>query len=133
MSQENVEVVRRSFEVWNEGDLEAIRSLYANDAVIQTPDGLTNQGGTSMGDDPVGRWLAELREVWSQWRLEVERIFEKGEAVVSFYRALSVGRSSGAEVVRDLAGVYRIRDGLIANERIFLDRGEALEAAGLRE
>jgi hypothetical protein len=32
---------------------------------------------------------------------------------------------------RDFAGVFRIRDGLIASEHIFLDRNEALEAAGL--
>jgi hypothetical protein len=35
-------------------------------------------------------------------------------------------------VARDLAAVYRIRDGLIASEWVYLDRAEALEAAGLR-
>jgi len=133
MSQENVEIVRRSFDVWRSGDFEAIRSLYTNDAVIQTPDGLTNQGETAAGDDPVRRWLAELRESWSEMRWAVERIFETEQAVVCFYRVASVGRRSGAEVVRDLAGVYRIRDGLIAEERIYLDRGKAREAAGLSE
>jgi ketosteroid isomerase-like protein len=53
--------------------------------------------------------------------------------VVSFYRGVGVGRESGVEVVRDLTGVYRIRDGKIASERIYLDRDEALEAAGLRK
>jgi hypothetical protein len=52
---------------------------------------------------------------------------------VSFYRGRGIGRQSGVEVVRDLAAVYRIRDGLIASERIYLDRDEALEAAGLRK
>ena len=45
---------------------------------------------------------------------------------MSFYRGRGI-------VVRDLAAVYRIRDGLIASERIYLDRQEALEAAGLRK
>ncbi len=44
-----------------------------------------------------------------------------------------MGRESGIEVVRDLAGVYRIRDGKIASERIYLDREEALKAVGLSE
>jgi ketosteroid isomerase-like protein len=35
--------------------------------------------------------------------------------------------------VRELTGVYRIRDGKIASERIYLDQREALEAARLRE
>ena len=55
------------------------------------------------------------------------------DLVVSFYRGTGVGRESGVEVVRDLTGVYRIRDGKIASERIYLDRDEALEAAGLRK
>ena len=53
--------------------------------------------------------------------------------VVSFYRGVGVGRGSGVEVIRDLTGVHHIRDGKIASERIYLDREEALEAAGLRE
>ena len=42
-------------------------------------------------------------------------------------------REGGVEVVHDLAGVYRLGDGLIASERVYLDREEALEAAALRE
>jgi ketosteroid isomerase-like protein len=36
MSQEDVEIVRRAFDVWNEGDVEAIRRLYTEDVVVQT-------------------------------------------------------------------------------------------------
>jgi ketosteroid isomerase-like protein len=131
MSQENAEVVRRSFAAWNEGDVDAIRRLYAEDAVIMT--GVTEFGRTFEGDDPIGRWTAEIQETWAEFHWEIERIFEADDVVVSFYRAIGVGRESGAEVVRDLTGVYHVRDGLIASERIYLDREEALDAAGLRE
>jgi hypothetical protein len=53
--------------------------------------------------------------------------------VVSLSRAIAVDREGGVEVVHHLAGVYRLGDGLIANERVYLDRGEALKAAALRE
>jgi ketosteroid isomerase-like protein len=36
-------------------------------------------------------------------------------------------------VTCDFAAVCRIRDGLIASERVYLDREEALKATGLRE
>jgi ketosteroid isomerase-like protein len=36
-------------------------------------------------------------------------------------------------VVHRLAGVYRIRDGQIASEHVYLDLDAALEAAGLLE
>jgi ketosteroid isomerase-like protein len=133
MSEENVEIARRSFDAWNEGDVDALRRLYTEDVVVQT--GMTEFGRTFEGDDPIGRSVAELQETWAEVHWDYERIFE-GEAddvVVSFYRAIGVGRESGVEVVRELTGVYRLRDSLIVSERVFLDREEALEAAGLRE
>jgi hypothetical protein len=36
-------------------------------------------------------------------------------------------------VVREVAAVHRIRIGLIASARVYLDRDEAVAAAGLRE
>ena len=131
MPDEDVEIVRRSFDAWNEGDVEAIRRCYTEDVVIETP--ITELGRTFEGDDPLGRWIAEMSETWAEASWDVERIFEGDGVVVSFYRSISTGRESGVEVVRELAGVHRIRDGLIARERIFLDRGEALKAAGRRE
>ena len=126
----DVEIVRRSFEAWNEGDVPAIRRCYTEDAVIETP--ITEFGRTFEGDDPLGRWIREMRETWAEVSWDVERIFEGDGVVVSFYRSVSTGRASGIEVVRDLTGVHHIRDGLIARDRVFLDRDEALKAAGVR-
>ena len=130
MSQEDVEVVLRSFDVWNDRDVDAIRRLYTKDAVIQTPSGEFAEFGEA---DPIGRWVAELREVWAEIRWEIERIVDGENVVVSSYRATFIGRQSGAEVVHRLAGVYRIRDGQIASEHVYLDLDDALEAAGLQE
>jgi len=129
MSQADVETVRRSFDAWNEGDVEAIRACYTEDVVIQTP--ITEFGRTFEGDDPLGRWIAEMQETWADVHWDVERIFQGDGVVVSFYRSISTGRSSGVEVVRDLTAVSRLRDGLIASERVFLDRDEALKVAGV--
>ena len=131
MSQENVEVVRRSFDAWNSWDLEALRRIYAEDAMVET--GITGFGRTFKGEDPIGRWAAEMRETWAEVRWELDRIIESEDVVVSFYRGIGIGRESGVEVVRDLTGVYRVHDGLIVSERVYLNREEALEAAGLSE
>ena len=125
-----MEIVRRSFNAWNQWDVDAVRRLYAEDAVVNT--GVTEFGRTFEGDDPIGRWAAEMRETWAEVRWEIERIFEADDVVVSFYRGIGVGRESGVEVRRELTGVYRLRNGKIASERIYLDREEALEAVGLR-
>ena len=131
MSEENVEIVRRSFDAWNEGSIEAIRRCYAEDVVVQTA--ITELGKTFECDDPIGRWVAELQETWAEIQYELERTVEGEDVVVSFYRAIGIGRESGVEVVREMTGVYRFRDGLIVSEHVFLDRDKALEAAGLQE
>ena len=35
MSQENVEIVRASFEAWNAGDMDAFRELHDPDAILR--------------------------------------------------------------------------------------------------
>ena len=131
MSEEDVEVVRRSFTAWNEGDVDALRRLYAEDVVVKP--GITELGRTLEGDDPIGRWTTEMREAWAEVHWEIERIFEAGDVVVCFYNGMAVGRESGVKLERELTGLFRISDGRITSERIYLDRSEALEAAGLRE
>ena len=131
MSQENVEVVRRAFDVWNAGDVDAICGLYTEDVVVET--GITGFGRTFRGHDAIARWVAEQKETWAEVHWEPERVLEADDVLVSFYLGIAVGRESGVEVVRELTGVYRVRDGKIASERIYLDREQALEAAGLAE
>jgi ketosteroid isomerase-like protein len=130
VSAADVDVVRRSFDAWNAGDVEAIRGFYSADVVIDTP--ITEFGRTFEGDDPLGRWITEMLETWAETHWDVERVFEGDGVVVSVYQSRSTGRTSGVEVVRDLTAVSRVRDGLITNERVYLDREEALEAAGVR-
>jgi ketosteroid isomerase-like protein len=69
MSDENVQIVRRSFEVWNERDVDAIRRLYTDDVVIETPEVFAVAGPTFAGNDPVGRFVAGLKREWidSRW------------------------------------------------------------------
>jgi hypothetical protein len=57
MSRQDVEIVRRSFDAWNEGDVEAIRRIYTEDVVVAGGSGL---GGSLGGGDPIGRWVADV-------------------------------------------------------------------------
>jgi ketosteroid isomerase-like protein len=49
MSQENVEVVRANFDVWNDGDMDAWRELLAPDIIMRTQ---------RVGRSPGLRWAA---------------------------------------------------------------------------
>jgi ketosteroid isomerase-like protein len=67
---------------------------------------------------------------WDELRFDSEEIIQLGEdRLVSVGRMSGRGRASGATVETPWAVVLIIEDGLVARERIFLDRQEALEAA----
>jgi ketosteroid isomerase-like protein len=115
MSQENVEIVGSSFNAWNEWDVDAVRRLYAEDAVVKT-------GVTEFGTD------------WGQWHQELDEFLEAGDdAVVVLGHLVAQGQSSGIPVEGNWAALVKLREGQIASTRFFLDQDEALEAAGLRE
>jgi ketosteroid isomerase-like protein len=127
MSREDVEVVGRSFDAWNSGDVEAIRRCYTDEPDIRT--GMTEFGRSFEGDDPIRHWVAEMRETWSEVHWDPERIFEAGDLVVSFYRAVGIGRESGVDSRATSPASAASARG--ASEHVFLDRADALEAAGL--
>ena len=81
MSRQDVEIVRRSFGAWNEGDVEAIRRIYTEDVLVAGGSGL---GGSLGGGDPIGRWVADVREPWAEVRCDLERIFDGDGVVVGF-------------------------------------------------
>lgn len=75
-------------------------------------------------------WLG----AWDEYRSIPEEIIEAGDTVVVFALESARGRGSGIEVrSRRITGVYELRDGKIVRFKAYLDRAEALEAAGLAE
>jgi ketosteroid isomerase-like protein len=78
-------------------------------------------------------FLAMLREAWSEWRFVPERFFDAGDRVLVFAHIIAVGHESGVPIELATAHLWTIRAGRITSARIYRDRSEALEAAGLRE
>ena len=57
----------------------------------------------------------------------------KGDQVFLWVRFVGHGGASGIPIEMELAHVYTLRDGKAARVVEYMDRKEALEAAGLRE
>jgi ketosteroid isomerase-like protein len=132
MSQENVEVVRRCYEVLNSGDFEAWIATLSPDVVFDerylAPDATTYRG-----HEGVRRWWRAGTEAVAPPHLEVLGWFDGGDAVVTDVSARVRGLGSGAETVARLAHAIRIRDRQIVYVGSFATVGEALEAVGLSE
>jgi ketosteroid isomerase-like protein len=129
MSQENVEIVLRSIEAF-EHDEEAWLRM-ADPAIVWHPieEGHLPSRGL---EDAVGvrrRWL----ESWDVFQIDVEEIKDGADSVVASVHLTGRGKGSGVEVDLRVHMHYKLRDGKIVYVYEYADRGEALEAAGLRE
>ena len=133
MSQENVEIVRRSFDAWASRDpVELAKYLHED---VEFHSATTDLfGETVRGLEAIQGLLDRWAKEWSAFRWEVDELVEVDDArVLSLHRVIATGCESGVETVRKLSGLFELRDGKIVREWIYLDRSEALEAAGLRE
>ena len=133
MSQENVEIVRRSIEARNK-DLDEWLSFFDRD--VQAIDLLTAAGMPTedRGIDELRRAVERWQESFDDWQVEVLELVDLDEMVLAEVRFHGQGRGSGANVSVIQVDLYRVRDGLIIEHRAgYRSREEALEAAGLSE
>src|SRR5436853_4441621 len=70
----------------------------------------------------------ELREVWAEWRITLERIVDVGDRVVSIATARGRGRGSGVETEVRSASIWTLLNGRVTRVEIGVDPDEALKA-----
>ena len=146
MSQEDVETLRAFIETWNpEWTLEAWERGEVMDMSFVAPDVIYEDavlpdhiGETYRGHEGWLRSAKTWAEPFEWLRLDLERIVDAGDRLVSIHRLQTRARHSGIEFDSREGGVHlaylwTLRGGKIVHLRAFADPGEALEAAGLSE
>ena len=136
MSEENVEIVRRGYELYAAGDFEGVADLFSGDAEIPDAGGLGVAGtatGARHGPEGFLRAIEETLEAFEDYRNEVEEFIDAGEAVVVPVRITGRGRASGANVEVRLVHLWVLHDGKVIHGEVHRSTEEALEAAGLSE
>jgi ketosteroid isomerase-like protein len=129
MSQENVELVHRSYEAYLRGDLEA--ALAAFDPEVETYDHDIPDATVYRGFEGLLRWQADWERSWESWRWDPEEFIDAGERVVAVLRVHARGRHSGVDLERLDAAVWRLRDRKCVRLDYYGSRKQALEAVGL--
>ena len=135
MSQENVEIAQRWYEVaTSKTELLAAMSRTMAFCHPEVEWSAPEDGTTYRGRDGVRERLQEWLESFDDYRYEIQRTIDCGNDDV-LVEATEVGRgaASGAEVRQTNYELLTIRDGLIVRIREYYDQSKALEAAGLRE
>ena len=131
MSQENVEIVRSGFELWNAGDMDAFRELLDHDMILRNPEGWP-EPGPFVGREAILRQWKQQRETWDADTLvPIGEFIDAGERVV--VRFVWRGLGQGPESNLELTAVYTVRSGRVFYQEYFWDHAEALEAVGLSD
>ena len=124
MSQENVEIVREAMEAYNLGDKDE----------WEFP-----EPGPLLGPDAAWDFYQRFRETMAGSKLyetaevETTELIDAGERVFACQRTQMQGRGSVEEVEHKLWGVHTFDQGRWVRTQWFMERSEALAAAGLLE
>ena len=133
MSQADLDTVRAGFAAFNRGDYDSWVAAFDEDAEVhdlaETPD-----TAVFRGHDGVRAWLAKLQEAWGEaFRFEPRSFREADGVVLVDAVAVATGTESGVAVEMPVHIVLRLRNHKVVWTQGFLDRANALEAAGRRD
>jgi ketosteroid isomerase-like protein len=134
MSEENVELVRRTYEAATRHDVEAVLDVYTQDAEW-------HMRGPWL-EEPVYRGREEIRHFLDSWfatfgeqsfLLDQFEYFEVEDQVVVIGKQ-HIGASGGGPVIdQEFGQVLTFDQGRVRRSEIFQTGREALEAVGLRD
>ena len=131
MSQTNVEVVRRAYEVFD-GDLDALLGLLDPDIEWISPSD-SIEPGRRRGHQGVRDAFSATAMAWNQPTHTAENFIEAADKVLVPVTFRGHGRGSGMEATQPEFHVWTVRDEAIVRFEWFYRREEALEAVGLSE
>jgi ketosteroid isomerase-like protein len=132
MSDENVEIVKRSIEVYNRRDLEALRGVNHPNVELDWSASLGLEARVYQGREQVLRFYENYFEAFEEIDIQPERFIESGNWVVVPNTALVRGRD-GIQTVARSAFAFEVHGGLITRIRLYQETQEALGELGVRE
>ena len=131
MSRENVELVRRCYQLWTSRDFSAIPKVMDPEVVIDLSRNVFNPA-VYRGHDGVRQYVEAVEEVWKEFQVRPEEFIDGGNTVVTAVRISGRGGGSGVPVEMRLFNIWTLREGKVLRMTGgYRDRAEALEAAGL--
>ena len=132
MSQENVELVKRFVDAFNERDVETFAAMTTHDFEWTTST-MAVEGEVFRGRAGIDTYFEHMREVWEDFQGVTHDYRDLGERVLWLGRLEGRGRGSGVPISTPLDIVFDIRGEKISRMHSYLDHDEALQALGLAE
>ena len=133
MSEENLELMRRVIDLIDAEGFEAALPVFLDVAhadVEWREDPAWPGSGHYRGVEQVQQVILDRMDTLD-FDQETEELIPAGDKVVALVRWRMRGRASGAQGELSMAMVWTVREQAVAKIQFFLDRAEALAAAGL--
>jgi ketosteroid isomerase-like protein len=130
MSEDNVAVVRRLFELYADGGIEPTLEVMDEDIVIVIPPEVSAEPDTYRGHEGARRYFAGFRGMLEDVRYEAFELIPEGSHVLARARLAGRGVSSGLEVELQTGVVHTVEGGKITRIVPYPDLEAAREALG---
>jgi ketosteroid isomerase-like protein len=109
--RENLEIVRRGFDAFNEGGVEGILPFIHPEFEATTPPNLASEPDTYRGHDGIRRWFDSFDEVMEEIRWDAHGFQEVGDRVVVEFTLRARGKTTGLDFGQEAVMVWTLRDG----------------------
>jgi uncharacterized protein len=133
MSQENVEIVKRAYEAYSRGDLDAVVADIAPDAEYHSTGTIPGFAGVYQGAEEYRRFLSWIWEEFDEPQVNAHEIIDAGDQVLMSLTNRGRGKQSGATVSWHMWLVVTMQDGKLVRAQGFTSKDQALEVVGLSE
>jgi ketosteroid isomerase-like protein len=128
--EELLALIRRGYELWNQGDVNAVSRMWSDDFEWHNDPSWPGQR-VYYGREAVVRFLEEeVADIIHLGEIDVERIETVGDELVICMWAHTRGHDSNVDIGKvPIFHVARVRDGQVVRVRAFLDEAQAMAAA----
>jgi ketosteroid isomerase-like protein len=130
VSAENVEIVRRLLDAFNDRDFEAMVAGVHPDVELESLRAQL-EGRAYRGHEGVRQMLADFDEDWEFVQMDADEFRDAGDQVVVLGRLRARGRASGVDLDVPIGFVWTFREGMVVRGTTFSEQADALRAAGL--
>jgi ketosteroid isomerase-like protein len=133
MSQEeNVEIVRRVADRWNEGNLSGLLELAHPEVEVRLSGVWMDIPVSYRGYDGLREFVTNFRQAWQEYSTDLKEFIEVDAEHVLVRQEFQGRGRPGVEVTRTFGHLHRIVDGKWCGFRSWPEWAEAVEAVGLR-
>jgi ketosteroid isomerase-like protein len=131
VSEGGEELIRRLCDALNSDDIGRAIDLTHPEVVQYGTVGGMDQDLVLRGQEAIVDYWTDVAATWASLTYDPERIDQSGDVILVFWRETARSLRGDLELQTNTATVFRLREGKIGEIRGFMDRDEAVRAAGL--